>query len=296
MRNPENPIPITDAELRALLLQYRCENWKGIQPAEMQARIAEDLMHTDSEAILRHVRRYTQLSNRSRMLDIGSGVGSFVVSCRQRGFEAYGVEPDRIGQGAKLNAIQIARRRLSAPVFVSGVGEKLPFPDACFDVVTMNQVVEHVTDQRKVIGESARVVREGGIIYVACPNYLRFYEPHYKILWLPLMPKNLGRFYLRWRGRSPSMLDQLTYTTNRRLKKLFAALGPEYETVDLHREQFLEKRAAGSFAAPSTRLVSVLTGVPGLGPILLWMVLRYGQIAEGGCEMLIIRKPKVRDQ
>ena len=66
-------------------------------------------------------------------------------------------------------------------MFVSGVGEGLPFPDACFDLVVMNQVVEHVADQSMVLREAARAVREGGVIYVACPNYLRFYEPHYKI-------------------------------------------------------------------------------------------------------------------
>ena len=102
----------------------------------------------------------------------------------------------------------------------------MPFPDACFDLVVMNQVIEHVADQSMVVREAARVVREGGAIYIACPNYLRFYEPHYKIFWAPLLPKTLGRIYLRLRGRSPAMLNQLTYTTNRRLRKLLAELGP----------------------------------------------------------------------
>ena len=101
-----------------------------------------------------------------------------------RACEHVGTEPDRIGQGAKITSIQIARRRLAPAVFASGVGEKLPFPTRCFDFVVMNQVIEHVADQSMVVREAARVVREGGVIYVACPNYLRFYEPHYKICWL----------------------------------------------------------------------------------------------------------------
>jgi SAM-dependent methyltransferase len=286
-------IPISNSELRALLLEYRRENWSGIQPEAIQRRIVEDLVTGDAAGPLREAERYLALSPDSRILDLGSGVGSFVVACRRRGLQAFGLEPDRIGQGAKITSLQIARKRLTSAVFVSGVGEALPFPDACFDYVVMNQVIEHVADQRLVLQEAARVVREGGAIYIGCPNYLRFYEPHYKIFWLPLLPKLLGRLYLRLRGRSPAMLDQLTYTTNGRLRRLLGALGPEYMVFDLHREQFLRKRSSTGFAARSTRLVAMLTQMPLAGPLVLWALLKYASIAEGGCEMLVIRKPAV---
>ena len=281
--------PISDAELRALLLEYRRANWQGIQLPEIQERIVDDLIGPGSEGPLREVAPYIQLSVSSRILDVGSGIGSLVVACHRRGLHAFGIEPDRIAQGSNLTSIQIARRRLPHGLFVSGVGEALPFPDTSFDLVTMNQVVEHVTDQQKVIREASRVVRTGGVVYIACPNYLRFYEPHYKMFWLPLMPKFLGRLYLRWRGRNPVMLDQLTYTTNSRLKKLLRSIGPGYTIVDLHAAEFLRKRASNSFAAASSRLVSKLTRLPLLGKVLLWMVLKYAAIAEGGCAMLLIR-------
>jgi SAM-dependent methyltransferase len=289
----QSAIPIPDSELRALLREYRRENWQGIQPEAIQQRIVEDLMQGDAEGPLRQIEPYLAISPDSRILDLGSGFGSFVVACKRRGLRAVGVEPDRIGQGAKVTSIEIARRRLVASVFVSGVGEDLPFPDACFDFVVMNQVIEHVSDQSLVIREAARVVRQGGVIYVACPNYLRFYEPHYKILWAPLLPKFLGRMYLRLRGRSPAMLNQLTYTTNGKLRRLLEAVGPDFTVLDLHREQFLRKRGAVGFAARSTRLVARLTRLPVIGSVVLWAVLKYGSISEGGCEMLVIRKPRV---
>jgi ubiquinone/menaquinone biosynthesis C-methylase UbiE len=291
----QSNIPIDEAELRALLLEYRRENWRGVQTPEMQERIVEAFLRGDADGPLRQVQPYLKLSKTSRILDLGSGVGNFVVACRRQGLQAFGLEPDRIGNGARVTSIQIARRRLAEPVFANGVGEKLPYRDACFDFVAMNQVMEHVADQRMVLYEAARVVCEGGAIYVACPNYLRFYEPHYKICWLPLMPKPLGRLYLRLRGRSPSMLDQLTYTTNGRLRKLFASLGPEYVALDLHREQFLRKRSEGSFASASIRLVARLTRLPVLGRAILWAILKYAAIAEGGCEMVILRKAKAAE-
>ena len=284
---------IADSDLRALLLEYRRENWNGIQLETTQRQIVEELIAGDAEVPLRHIESYIAISSDSRILDLGSGVGSFVVACRRRGLRAFGLEPDRIGRGARITSLQIASRRLAEPVCVSGVGERLPFPDACFDLVVMNQVIEHVAEQGMVAREAARVVRKGGVIYVACPNYLRFYEPHYKIFWTPLLPKGLGRIYLRLRGRSPAMLNQLTYTTNARLRNLLTALGPEYTVLDLHREQFMKKRSAAGFAGRSTRLVARLTQLPVVGRAILWAVLKYGSITEGGCEMVVIRQPRV---
>ena len=283
---------IADSDLRALLLEYRRENWNGIQLETTQRQIVEELITGDAEVPLRHIESYIAISSDSRILDLGSGVGSFVVACRRRGLRAFGLEPDRIGRGARITSLQIASRRLAEPVCVSGVGERLPFPDACFDLVVMNQVIEHVAEQGMVAREAARVVRKGGVIYVACPNYLRFYEPHYKIFWTPLLPKGLGRIYLRLRGRSPAMLNQLTYTTNARLRNLLTALGPEYTVLDLHREQFMKKRSAAGFAGRSTRLVARLTQLPVVGRPILWAVLKYGSITEGGCEMVVIRQPR----
>src|SRR5207244_8303656 len=106
-RPTPSTIPIADAELHALLLEYRSENWKGIQTESTQRQIVEDLVHGDAERPLRQVEPYVALSSDSRILDLGSGVGSFVVACSRRGLRAFGLEPDRIGQGSKTTPIQI---------------------------------------------------------------------------------------------------------------------------------------------------------------------------------------------
>src|SRR5260370_1225298 len=111
-RRTQGATPIAESELRALLLEYRSENWNGIQLEATQRQIVEELIHGDAEGPLRQVEPYVAISSDSRILDLGSGVGSFVVACRRRGLKAFGLEPDRIGQGAKMTSIQIARRRL----------------------------------------------------------------------------------------------------------------------------------------------------------------------------------------
>ena len=288
----EKRTELSESELRALVLQYRKQNWQGIQTPQWQERIAEEIVRDDGETVLRTIAEFWSAPPGACVLDIGSGVGSFVVACRRRGFRAFGIEPDRIGQGGRISSIQIARRRLENQVFAVGMGERLPFASHTFDLVTMNQVMEHVSEQTAVLGEAVRVLKDGGAIYIASPNYLRFYEPHYKIKWFPLLPKSLGRWYLRLRGRDPVLLDQLTYTTNARLRALFRDLGAQYGVIDLHRETFLKKCAQMSFASRRARVVGRMTQLPGLGPLLLRAVLQFWCITEGGCEMMIVHQPR----
>jgi SAM-dependent methyltransferase len=280
---------ISKEELRSLLIEYRRQNWRGIQPASVQETIVDQLLQDDGSLVLNQVQSVLPLPSNATVLDVGSGVGTFVLGCRRRGIRALGMEPDRIGQGSQLSSLRIARRRTSELVFVAGLGEDLPFRDRSFDLVTMNQVIEHVRDQKACLREAVRVLKPGGALYIACPNYFRFYEPHYKIFWLPLMPKFLGRAYLRLRGRNPVMLSQLTYTTNGRLRRLLRALAPECEFVDLHERQFLEKRATGEFASRKYRLLARWTQTPVFGPALLRMVMFALRIRQGGCEMMVFK-------
>jgi SAM-dependent methyltransferase len=287
--------PISQAELRELLLAYRAENWRGIQTPETQVEIVEAILQPDARPVLGQVAQFHFIPPGALILDVGSGAGGFVAGCLQLGYRAIGVEPDRIGAGARLTSIEIAARRVSSNVFCAALGEALPFPDCVFDLVTLNQVVEHVADQPAVLREAGRVLRPGGALYVACPNYLRFYEPHYKISWLPLMPRFLGRLYLRLRGRNPVMLRDLYYTTNHRLRRWLEALGDEFEILDFHQEQFIRKCAGvGEFASGRARLVKKLISFPLFGSVLKAVVLRWIRLREGGCEMLVLRRAGVK--
>jgi ubiquinone/menaquinone biosynthesis C-methylase UbiE len=273
-----------------LLTEYRRENWRGIQTPEWQEKIVRSMVAYDEPPILKRIAPHWELPPKAVILDLGSGIGNFVVACRKRGLRAYGVEPDRVGKGAKLRSLQIARQRLKSPAFAAATGEQLPFRDATFDLVAVDQVLEHVDDQNRVVREAFRVLKPGGAMYVACPNYLRFYEPHYKLWFVPLLPKFLGSPYLRLRRRDPVLLNQLTYTTNWRVRKLLSRLN--CRLLDLNSEDVSRSLAkkADHACTWKVRLLSRVSSLRLVSGVAAGAARFYIRLREGGCEFLAIKE------
>jgi len=95
-----------------------------------------------------------------RALDIGSGAGFLAEEFARLGFTVVGIDPSPV-------AVEAARRHAEQsglPIdYLVGAGESLPVPDESFDVVYCCDVLEHVADLDKVIAETARVMRPGGL-------------------------------------------------------------------------------------------------------------------------------------
>jgi len=121
-----------------------------------------------------------------------------------------------------------------------GKAESLPFRNGFFDLVVSNAVLEHVGDIGETIQEMYRVLKPNGKIYHEIPNYLFPVEPHYKIVWLPLMPKGLGRIYAKLRGKNPHFLNHLNYTTPSKVNYYFSNMGFS-NLKNLYLDEFLNK-------------------------------------------------------
>lgn len=49
-------------------------------------------------------------------------------------------------------------------------GQKLPYPDASFDLITCNHVLEHVFETEKFLREMQRVAKPGALVVIGVPN------------------------------------------------------------------------------------------------------------------------------
>ncbi|WP_043500104.1 methyltransferase domain-containing protein [Georgenia sp. SUBG003] len=101
------------------------------------------------------------------VLDLGSGAGtdSFVAALLV-GLAGRVVGIDMTA-AQREKAATLAARTGFAVEFVEGRIEELPFPDASFDAVVSNGVVNLAPDKARVFGEVARVLRPGGRLALA---------------------------------------------------------------------------------------------------------------------------------
>lgn len=84
--------------------------------------------------------------------------------------------------------------------FITVDGTELPFSEHQFDVVLSNHVIEHVGNaaaQTLHLREMRRVMKQGGIGYLAVPNRWQLVEPHYRLPFLSWLPRRLRTPYLR---------------------------------------------------------------------------------------------------
>lgn len=112
-----------------------------------------------------------------RVLDFGCGTGGATLALA---LSELGVE-EIVGVDANATALRAAEVRAAgyglAPPRVRFVhvpaGERLPFDDGAFDLVTTVSVLEFITelaDRDACVAELRRVVRPGGYLYIATPK------------------------------------------------------------------------------------------------------------------------------
>ena len=163
------------------------------------------------------------------VLDLGAGLGGLSAEVARRGATVVSIEP-----GAAWRSVAAERlAKAGNGVVLGGVGEALPVASNSIDLIVSLQVLEHVQSPQRVIEEAYRVLKPGGHFFFAYENYLSFYEPHYRVRWLPLLPKPLGAAYLRRLGRDPQfLLEAVTYTTFPAVRRHLFATGFKCTRID----------------------------------------------------------------
>ena len=97
------------------------------------------------------------------VLDLGSGAGADVlISARRVGPSGKAIGLDMTEEMLDLARTNAADAGVDNVDFVKGYIERIPLPDDSVDVVISNCVINLAADKRKVLTETARVLRPGG--------------------------------------------------------------------------------------------------------------------------------------
>ena len=126
------------------------------------------------------------LHSEIRILDIGCGVGDFLLYAKENGCNTTGIEPSE-------NARKIAEKKLNCKILSPEELENIP--DNSFDIITMWHVLEHVADLKTEIQHLQRILKKDGRLILALPNYKSYDAEYYKDKWAAYdVPRHLNHF------------------------------------------------------------------------------------------------------
>jgi SAM-dependent methyltransferase len=119
-----------------------------------------DIRVQNFELVLDAVAKVRPLPGAS-VLDVGAAHGWFVQAAARRGAEATGIEPDPV-------VAAIAQGR-GVPVHVGWFPDDLPAGET-YDVITFNDVFEHLPDPDEVLDRCLERLRPGGCVVLNLPD------------------------------------------------------------------------------------------------------------------------------
>lgn len=171
------------------------EALKDLYPAEYYGEGAGQKFHPLVEWLVRLVgaRQAGFLSrgfgSGSRVLDLGCGRGVMLTRLADQGFEVHGAD---ISEEATRGVDPRAEIRIAPNLAAAG------YPDDFFDLVIVWHVLEHLRDPASTLKEIRRILRPGGRLIVAVPNFSSLQARLSGRNWFHLdLPRHLYHFPLK---------------------------------------------------------------------------------------------------
>lgn len=122
-----------------------------------------------------------------KLLDFGCGIGDFLLYAKRKGCDITGCD---LSEDARSLASEKLGKTIVSPE------EIFALPDSTFDIITMWHVLEHVPDLKYHAQQLHRLLKPGGRLVVAVPNFHSFDAHFYKDHWAAYdVPRHLYHFH-----------------------------------------------------------------------------------------------------
>lgn len=168
--------PLTEADLPGLYSRYYPRREVDFASLEHEAHLATKPMAGFRRWFAGTDNQGHYLARRGeKVLDVGCGSCLSLLEMRQMGVECWGVEADP-------NVKAIADH-YGLQVHIGNVYD-LPFHDVTFDLIVLNQVIEHVPDPRAMLEEIHKRLAPGGRVILAFPNSGSIHRKLWKDRWI----------------------------------------------------------------------------------------------------------------
>ncbi|MBK8027007.1 MAG: class I SAM-dependent methyltransferase [Chloroflexi bacterium] len=111
------------------------------------------------------LRRLAPFRQYSRLLDVGCFTGNFLLAAQADGWR------DVEGTEVSTPAVEFARSAYGLNIHEGDLGS-LDLPLDAYDVVTLSDVIEHVSDPLSTMQRAYQLLRPGGVLYMDTPHVI----------------------------------------------------------------------------------------------------------------------------
>lgn len=179
------------------------ERWqKAREISEDRAKFVEKVLST--EIVLKGL----------KILDFGSGEGSTSeLLSKENSVISVEIKPERVNKISQTDSLQ--------PILSNGLN--LPLKPNSFDVIILQDVIEHIPINESFFEYLAKFLKEKGIIYLSTPNRLSLIniisDPHWGLPFLSLFKRDqIKKYFLQIFRKADSKRDDIAELLS--LKKL----------------------------------------------------------------------------
>jgi SAM-dependent methyltransferase len=160
---------------------YRRARWGYSQGDEIRGGDLVARLLRSRAAIVDREIRHLPATPGGRLLDVGCGNGAFVARMTGLGWRAEGIDPDADG---------VAAARAAGLDVTEGMLEAIDDAEhaAAYDAITLSHVIEHVHDPLADLQRARRLLRPGGVLWIATPNLESLGHRRFRRDWLGLDP------------------------------------------------------------------------------------------------------------
>ena len=167
----------------------------------------------NSTSYLKALDKYLPIRQDRTLLDVGCAHGFMLESASQLGYVPSGLEISPAGDMARERGFHVVASNL----------EDRPFPPESFDVVTMIDVIEHLTDPLEALRCVYTMLKPEGIVFVVTPDIGSLSARIMRSTWPHYLPEHLIYY-------SPSSLQTLFDRTGLDVMKI----GPGYKYLTIN--------------------------------------------------------------
>ncbi|WP_143307312.1 class I SAM-dependent methyltransferase [Chitinophaga vietnamensis] len=168
-----------------------------ISHSETRKGLINRLYHSVRKITLRSKQNWVRSATglkQGALLDIGCGTGAFLHYMQASGWNITGLEPD---ETARRNAKELYK------IEPLPIDQLFALPAHQYDAITMWHVLEHVHELHHYLERIRTLLKPGGSLLIAVPNYTSYDAEHYAAYWAAYdVPRHLYHF-------SPSSMELL---------------------------------------------------------------------------------------